>query len=113
VACYRIVQEALTNVIKHAHAHRCILHLNIDEALELEVIDDGKGLPIEGKNGIGLTSMRERAQELGGTCSIDTLPEGGTRVYARLPLPRLVEEQSIPHQRKEHWHGSHSHSDSR
>lgn len=86
VACYRIVQEALTNVVGHAQASHCTVHLAIDEFLNLEVTDDGKGLPPVCKSGIGLTSMRERAQELGGICSIGALATGGTRVATRLPL---------------------------
>lgn len=99
VACYRIVQEALNNVMSHAHAQHCTVHLSIGEALELEVMDDGKGLPAVRKNGIGHTSICERAQELGGTCSIERVSAGGTRVYARLPL--LQEEQRASYQRKE------------
>jgi signal transduction histidine kinase len=89
VACYRIAREALTNVINHAHARRCTLRLSFDATLELEVIDDGTGLPATYRQGIGLTSMRERAQELGGICSVEGLPEGGTRVWARLPLQHV------------------------
>ncbi len=86
VACYRIAQEALTNVVCHAHAHTCTIHLTVDECLVLEIRDDGQGLPIAYRRGIGLTSMRERAEELGGTCTITVQPEGGTCVLARLPL---------------------------
>ncbi len=86
VACYRIAQEALTNVIKHAHAQHCTLRLHIDERLTMEVIDDGEGFADTQKGGVGLTSMRERAQELGGTCSIDTHAQKGTRVSVCLPL---------------------------
>ncbi len=86
VACYRIVQEALTNVIRHAHAHTCTIHLTVDTHLMLDIRDDGQGLPPAYRCGIGLTSMRERAEELGGTCTITAIPDGGTRVLARLPL---------------------------
>jgi signal transduction histidine kinase len=96
VACYRIVREALTNVINHAHARKCTVYLSVAEALELEVIDDGKGLPTIRKNGIGLTSMRERAQELGGICIVATLAAGGTRVYAQLPLGPAEPRTSLP-----------------
>ncbi len=51
----------------------------------LEVSDDGRGLPAERRAGVGLSSMRERAAELGGVCSIEPGPAGGTRVLARLP----------------------------
>ena len=91
VACYRIVQEALTNVIHHAHAHQCTIHLSIEKDLVLEICDDGQGFPPAHRSGVGLTSMRERAEELGGTCTIAAVPEGGTCVLARLPLPYLGE----------------------
>ena len=90
VACYRIAQEALTNVIRHAHARTCTLRLTLGEMLSLEITDDGIGLPTSFRVGVGLTSMRERAIELGGTCLIEPMTDGGTRVYAQLPLSPLV-----------------------
>jgi len=87
IACYRIVQEALTNVVRHAHATHATVGLRLqEEALVVEVRDDGQGLPPGVRSGVGLTSMHERAEELGGTCLMETRAEGGTRVYARLPL---------------------------
>ncbi|HEY7094161.1 MAG TPA: sensor histidine kinase [Ktedonobacterales bacterium] len=89
VACYRIAQEALTNVARHAQARSAMLTLTVDtpnQALTLEVVDDGCGLPAQLHAGLGLASMRERAAELGGTCVVATAPGGGVRVYARLPL---------------------------
>jgi two-component system, NarL family, sensor kinase len=50
------------------------------------VTDDGQGLPSTVRSGVGLTSMRERAEELGGMCVAEALPQGGTGVTARLPL---------------------------
>ena len=89
VAAYRIIQEALTNVARHAGAKTCCVRLSVDEAtdaLQLEVTDDGVGMP-EGRHaGVGLSSMRERAVELGGICDVKSLPTGGTHVLARLPL---------------------------
>jgi signal transduction histidine kinase len=90
VACYRIAQEALTNVARHAQARSAALTLAADashQALTLEVVDDGCGLPGQLRAGVGLASMRERAAELGGICVIETAAGGGVRVYARLPLP--------------------------
>jgi len=94
VAAYRIAQEALTNVARHAGASRATVSLAPDErgGLRVEVRDDGVGIPDRRGDhaphaGVGLTSMRERATELGGTFGVDALPEGGTRVQARLPLP--------------------------
>jgi signal transduction histidine kinase len=86
VACFRIAQEALTNVMRHAEAHHCVMNLAFEDTLRLEVIDDGCGLPEEHHAGVGLTSMRERAAEVGGICVIEAAPGGGTRVQALLPL---------------------------
>jgi signal transduction histidine kinase len=86
VAAYRITVEALTNVARHAHAHSCTVHLTVNGALELEILDDGVGLSPEHRAGVGLASMRERAAELGGICSIERLSAGGTRVRACLPI---------------------------
>jgi signal transduction histidine kinase len=89
VACYRIAQEAITNVARHAHARTCRVRLSVDEAtstLGLEITDDGVGMPEDRVAGVGLSSMRERAEELGGTLAVEPRPEGGTRVRARLPL---------------------------
>jgi signal transduction histidine kinase len=87
VACYRITQEALNNVVRHAHARGCVVSLAVDAALRLEISDDGIGLPTEARfDGLGLGSMRERATELGGTCIIATAPGTGTRVQVTLPL---------------------------
>jgi signal transduction histidine kinase len=88
VAAYRIAQEALTNVVRHASAHRCRVSLLVGAALELEVRDDGRGIRTEQRprHGLGLRSMRERAAELGGTVTVDAPATGGTRVRARLPL---------------------------
>jgi signal transduction histidine kinase len=89
VACYRIAQEAITNVARHAQARRCEVRLSVEDApgaLRLEVIDDGVGIPVDRVAGVGLSSMRERAEELGGTLAVEPEPQGGTRVLARLPL---------------------------
>ena len=79
----------MTNVARHAGARSCRVRLSTEGgALELEVSDDGVGLPEGGsiQPGVGLSSMRERARELGGTCEIRRGPRGGTRVLATLPL---------------------------
>lgn len=86
VACYRITQEALTNVIRHAHAHTCTVQLTAEKQLTLEIRDDGQGLPPGYHSGVGLTSMRERAEELGGTCVMEPGPTGGTCVRVHIPL---------------------------
>ncbi len=86
MACYRIVQEALTNVVRHAHATSASVKLRVQEALVVEVADNGQGLPPGVRSGVGLRSIHERAEELGGTCLVEALAKGGTHVYARLPL---------------------------
>ncbi len=88
VAVYRITQEALTNVARHARAQSCVVHLAVDDDVGLEVVDDGVGIPVERGAGVGLSSMRERAAELGGRCVVEPAPNGGTRVLVRLPLPK-------------------------
>jgi two-component system, NarL family, sensor kinase len=94
VAAYRIVQEALTNVVKHARAQTCAVQIQllgegIHRTLSLEVRDDGVGLPAQMRSGIGHNSMRERAEELGG---VFVMVSGrGTRVSAYLPAPQLEE----------------------
>lgn len=88
VAAYRIVQESLTNISRHAQARVCHAKLSIGDSLQLEVTDDGIGLPEDRRAGVGLSSMRERAAELGGMCVVEPSgPRGGTRVLACLPLP--------------------------
>ena len=88
VALYRIAQEALTNVARHSGAASCRVSLRVpgDGTLEIEVSDDGRGVGGDTGSGMGLISMRERAEELGGTCEVSTPPGGGTSVIARLPV---------------------------
>jgi signal transduction histidine kinase len=89
VAAYRITQEAMTNVVRHAGANRCEVRIALDDAtLRLEVADDGRGIGGDRGTGVDLNSMRERAEELGGRSIIESLPEGGTRVRASLPLAK-------------------------
>ena len=88
VAVYRITQEALTNVARHARARTCLVRLAIDGDAVLEIVDDGVGIPAQRSAGVGLSSMRERASELGGSCTVEAVPEGGTRVFVLLPLPK-------------------------
>jgi signal transduction histidine kinase len=89
LSAYRIVQEALTNTLRHARATRAEVTLRYGaEALEVDVCDDGRATPaVEGANGgHGLVGMRERAALLGGTLEAGRLPRGGYRVHARLPI---------------------------
>jgi signal transduction histidine kinase len=88
VAAFRIVQEAVTNVVRHARARTCAVRLQLqDTALRLSIEDDGDGLSASRRAGVGLASMRERAEELGGTFAIQRRPGGGTCAQVVLPLP--------------------------
>ncbi len=92
VAVYRIAQESLTNVARHAQAQHCLLHLSIDAGvLHLDISDDGKGIPPGHHSGVGLHAMHERASELGGSCTITRGSSGGTTIQIRLPLPAAEE----------------------
>ncbi|MET9293296.1 sensor histidine kinase [Streptomyces sp. NPDC003077] len=89
LSAYRIVQEALTNVVRHAGTGRCRVTVDYaDEELSVEIVDDGRGATGEGPpHGFGIIGMRERVDLLGGHLSVGPRPEGGFRVAARLPLP--------------------------
>jgi two-component system NarL family sensor kinase len=84
VAAFWIAKEALTNVVKHARARRCAIRVRVDRDLRLSVADDGVGGAGLGRRGVGLTSMRSRATELGGTCEVADNGDGVT-VSAHLP----------------------------
>ena len=85
---YRVAQEALTNVLRHAQATRCVVELTAREGwIELSVSDDGVGLPADTGDGtIGIEGMRERALLVGGTLSISSAPGQGARVALQLPI---------------------------
>lgn len=91
IAAYRIVQEALTNVARHATAANCRVSLmRLPDILRVEVEDDGCGFSPDGgpqpASGFGLIGMRERAAMLGGQLSIFSAPGAGTRLFVELPL---------------------------
>ena len=83
LAAYRIVQEALTNVSRHAHARSATVRVHVDDGVTVEITDDGIGGAAEPGNGI--TGMRRRAAALGGTVEAAPCPGGGFRVVAHLP----------------------------
>jgi len=92
LSAYRIVQEALTNTLKHAGPARAEVRLTwADDALEIEVLDDGRGPGLSGvapgETGHGLLGMRERVAVFGGDLKVGPRRGGGYRVRARLPLP--------------------------
>jgi signal transduction histidine kinase len=91
LACYRIVQESLTNVVRHAHARHATVTVTAGDALVVTVDDDGAGAAAPGSGisngaGQGIVGMRERARALGGTLEAGPRREGGFRVRASLPV---------------------------
>ncbi len=92
LSAYRIVQEALTNVVRHAGTGHCLVAIDYgSEELSVEVVDDGRGSTGDGSvHGFGIVGMRERVGLLHGHLSAGSRPEGGFRVAARLPLPEPV-----------------------
>jgi PAS domain S-box-containing protein len=87
---YRVLQEALTNALKHSGVSDFVVLLRGHASeLELEVVDHGIGFGpgAAGPPGLGLTSIRERLQLVGGECVVDSRPGAGTRILARVPLP--------------------------
>jgi signal transduction histidine kinase len=92
VAAYRIVQEALTNVARHARARSCTVRIAFErDVLLLKVADDGQGME-QPRTGVGLQTMQERATELGGSCQITSTPGAGTVVAAHLPASASARE---------------------
>ncbi|MEO5340911.1 MAG: PAS domain S-box protein [Magnetococcus sp. MYC-9] len=89
-ALFRIAQESLTNVIRHAGAKKVVIALREEQgSIVLEVNDDGCGIPderVQADDSFGLASMRERAERLGGSLHMAAIATGGTRVTARIPL---------------------------
>ena len=86
-ALYRIAQEALHNALRHADADHVRIRLTAHAAVAtIQVDDDGVGIGDASSGGMGITGMRERAEELGGSLDVGSLPKGGTRVRAEIPL---------------------------
>ncbi|MBI5840268.1 MAG: GAF domain-containing sensor histidine kinase [Chloroflexi bacterium] len=92
VAAYRIICEALTNVAKHSQATECIVRLTYNGDLQIDVQDNGIGLPQGTHSGVGMFSMRERAAELGGTFTIQSNAGGGVHITANLPCEVATDE---------------------
>lgn len=102
VAAYRIVGEALTNVVRHASATSAVVRLaEVDDHLVVEVTDDGVGIPTDVEAGVGLVSLRERAAELGGRTEVSCPAGGGTVVRAWLPLARTVSQTGRTEERRD------------
>lgn len=96
VAAYRIAVEGMTNVVRHADARTCSVRLfPADLRLVIEIRDDGRGLQADVRPGVGLTAMRERSSELGGTFQIQSTPGTGCLIRATLPLPPPVNDAQL------------------
>ena len=95
-AVYRLAQEALTNIVKHANAHRATIELiETDALVELTVTDDGDGFDSDqATNGFGLLGMRERVAAFGGEVTMESSPGNGTTVTARIPVRRLPDSHT-------------------
>ena len=85
VAVYRIITEAVTNVVRHADATHCWLTLAAGAEVEVDVVDDGSGVDDDAVVGVGWTAMRERANELGGQVVVTNQEPHGTHVHVRIP----------------------------
>jgi signal transduction histidine kinase len=95
---FRIVQEALRNVVKHSGADEVTVELSAcNEQIEVCVSDSGVGFDPEsaGKRGLGLTSMRERLRLVGGQLQIESQPSKGTRIHAYVPLPAAAKPRKM------------------
>jgi signal transduction histidine kinase len=89
VGLYSVAAEAVTNVHRHARARHCVVRLDGDDsAVRLQVVDDGVGIDPDGRPGVGLRAVRERAAELGGTARIGPGSDGGTAVEVTVPARR-------------------------
>jgi signal transduction histidine kinase len=86
VACYLIIQEALANIIRHSGSNECKIMITTKGNLHLEIQDHGRGIPPKHHRGVGLHSMRQRTEELGGNFELKSLTQGGTNVIVDLPL---------------------------
>jgi signal transduction histidine kinase len=99
---FRVVQEALTNVVKHAKASHVQVHLAYNERVVVaEIVDDGRGFDPQRLNGtsrsFGLLGMRERASLLGGRLEVHSQPGEGTQVQVVIPFPESVEQIENEH----------------
>jgi two-component system, NarL family, sensor histidine kinase UhpB len=102
IACFRVVQEALTNIVRHANAHHAWIELSqTDSLLNLVVRDDGVGFDVAGaltrtaqEGRLGLLGMRERVQILGGNLVLDSQPGQGTRIHISFPLAETAADSA-------------------
>ena len=95
---FRIVQEALQNAIKYSRAHHVSVHLRgMSESLTLTIVDDGVGFDVDAAmgKGLGLVSMRERLEAIGGALEISSKPGTGTRLEVRVPLTAVQDAERV------------------
>lgn len=81
-----VTTEAVSNVLRHSGASRLTVEISVADMFTLDVTDNGCGIPIDNSRQSGLSNMKRRADQLGGTCEISNLPPGGTRVHWVAPL---------------------------
>jgi len=94
---FRIVQEALNNVCRHANANSVEIHLSVPgHGIAVVIQDDGRGFQPVRSKGVGLIGMQERVETLGGTLIIDSGPGRGTLIRASLPLPPRLDPRNYP-----------------
>jgi signal transduction histidine kinase len=95
IMSFRLVQESLVNVVKHAGATRVAVEVAVrDDELMIMVEDNGSGIDADRRESVGshgLATMRHRVRSFGGTLDIETPAQGGTRVRARIPLAAIVQ----------------------
>lgn len=88
VAAYRVAVEAGHNAYRHSAGRTCLIDILLEDELRVVVTDDGRGLPEGWCPGVGVTAMRERAEELGGSLQLQPAAGGGTVVELRVPVQR-------------------------
>jgi signal transduction histidine kinase len=81
-----VITEAISNCVRHADASRLTVRVTAGDFLAVEVVDNGRGIPPENTRRSGLSNIRQRAEQLGGTCEFSTPPDGGTQVRWSVPL---------------------------
>ncbi len=88
LAVYRILQEHLTNILKHAQAHRVTVDITHSKhMLSMEILDDGDGFDVrDRRHGIGITNMISRAESLGGGLEMITSPGNGCMLRVKIPM---------------------------
>jgi signal transduction histidine kinase len=81
-----VVREAVNNAVRHANSTALTVTISVDDDLTIEVKDNGRGMPAD-ITGSGLTNLRRRAEDVGGSFSVLAPPDGGTHLIWRAPLP--------------------------